>query len=70
MLADDVAAGQDLAWADQHPGAQAWDDAMSKARFEFRWQDQFNLSLDPDTAEAFHDETMPAECASSRFRSA
>jgi len=46
-----------------HPGARAWDDALSKARFEFRWQDQFNLSLDPDTALAFHDETLPAEGA-------
>jgi phosphomethylpyrimidine synthase len=43
-----------------HPGAQAWDDALSAARFEFRWEDQFNLSLDPDTARAFHDETLPA----------
>ena len=43
-----------------HPGAQAWDDAISKARFEFRWEDQFNLSLDPDTARKFHDETLPA----------
>jgi len=46
-----------------HPGAQAWDDALSKARFEFRWRDQFNLSLDPETAAAFHDETLPAEPA-------
>ena len=46
-----------------HPGAQAWDDAISKARFEFRWRDQFNLSLDPVTATAFHDETLPAEGA-------
>jgi phosphomethylpyrimidine synthase len=46
-----------------HPGAQARDDALSKARFEFRWQDQFELSLDPDTARAFHDETLPAEPA-------
>jgi phosphomethylpyrimidine synthase len=46
-----------------HPGAQAWDDALSKARFEFRWQDQFDLSLDPDTARAYHDETLPAEPA-------
>jgi phosphomethylpyrimidine synthase len=46
-----------------HPGAQAWDDAISKARFEFRWRDQFNLSLDPETAESFHDETLPAEGA-------
>jgi phosphomethylpyrimidine synthase len=46
-----------------HPGARDWDDALSKARFEFRWEDQFNLSLDPDTARAFHDETLPAEPA-------
>ena len=46
-----------------HPGAQAWDDALSTARFEFRWEDQFNLSLDPDTARAYHDETLPAEPA-------
>ncbi|HEY1282530.1 MAG TPA: phosphomethylpyrimidine synthase ThiC, partial [Acidimicrobiales bacterium] len=46
-----------------HPGAQDRDDALSKARFEFRWNDQFNLSLDPDTARAFHDETLPAEPA-------
>jgi phosphomethylpyrimidine synthase len=46
-----------------HPGARHRDDALSKARFEFRWQDQFNLSLDPDTARAFHDETLPAEGA-------
>jgi phosphomethylpyrimidine synthase len=46
-----------------HPRAQAWDDALSKARFEFRWQDQFNLSLDPVTARAYHDETLPAEGA-------
>jgi phosphomethylpyrimidine synthase len=44
-----------------HPAAQAWDDAMSRARFEFRWEDQFNLGLDPETARAFHDETMPKE---------
>jgi len=43
-----------------HPRAQAWDDALSKARFEFRWEDQFNLSLDPQTARAYHDETLPA----------
>src|SRR4029450_11335318 len=43
-----------------HPAAQIWDDAMSKARFEFRWVDQFNLSLDPDTARAYHDATLPA----------
>ncbi|MTI22063.1 phosphomethylpyrimidine synthase ThiC [Fulvivirga sp. RKSG066] len=46
-----------------HPGAQYRDDALSKARFEFRWQDQFNLSLDPDTARAYHDETLPSENA-------
>ncbi|HEY1372964.1 MAG TPA: phosphomethylpyrimidine synthase ThiC [Candidatus Binatia bacterium] len=46
-----------------HPGAQMRDDALSRARFEFRWEDQFNLSLDPDTAKAFHDETLPAEGA-------
>ena len=44
-----------------HPGAQARDDALSRARFDFRWQDQFNLSLDPDTACAFHDATLPKE---------
>ena len=46
-----------------HPRAQAWDDAMSKARFDFRWDDQFNLSLDPVTARAYHDQTLPAEGA-------
>ncbi|WP_028661024.1 phosphomethylpyrimidine synthase ThiC [Nocardioides insulae] len=46
-----------------HPGARAWDDELSKARFEFRWHDQFALSLDPVTAEQFHDETLPAENA-------
>jgi phosphomethylpyrimidine synthase len=46
-----------------HPGAQQRDDALSKARFEFRWEDQFNLSLDPDTARAFHDETLPKDSA-------
>ncbi len=46
-----------------HPGAQARDNALSKARFEFRWEDQFNLSLDPETAKSFHDETLPAERA-------
>jgi phosphomethylpyrimidine synthase len=46
-----------------HPGAQDWDDAISKARFEFRWRDQFNLSLDPITAVEYHDETLPAEGA-------
>jgi phosphomethylpyrimidine synthase len=46
-----------------HPRARAWDDALSKARFEFRWEDQFNLSLDPVTARAYHDETLPADGA-------
>ena len=46
-----------------HPAAQARDNALSKARFEFRWEDQFNLGLDPDTARAFHDETLPQESA-------
>jgi phosphomethylpyrimidine synthase len=46
-----------------HPGVQARDNALSKARFEFRWEDQFNLSLDPDTAKSFHDETLPQDAA-------
>jgi phosphomethylpyrimidine synthase len=46
-----------------HPGAQAWDDALSKARFDFRWSDQFELSLDPGTARSYHDETLPADGA-------
>lgn len=46
-----------------HPGAQVRDNVLSKARFEFRWEDQFNLSLDPETAREFHDETLPAEGA-------
>ncbi|MEC1723116.1 phosphomethylpyrimidine synthase ThiC, partial [Schinkia azotoformans] len=46
-----------------HPGAQIRDNALSKARFEFRWQDQFNLSLDPERAVEYHDETLPAEGA-------
>jgi phosphomethylpyrimidine synthase len=46
-----------------HPRAQQWDDALSKARFEFRWRDQFNLALDPVTALSYHDETLPAEGA-------
>ncbi len=46
-----------------HPGARVWDDALSRARFEFRWEDQFNLSLDPETARSFHDETLPADGA-------
>ena len=44
-----------------HPGAQARDNALSKARFEFRWDDQFNLALDPDTAREYHDETLPKD---------
>jgi phosphomethylpyrimidine synthase len=46
-----------------HPGARAWDDALSKARFEFRWEDQFRLAVDPETAREFHDETLPSEGA-------
>jgi phosphomethylpyrimidine synthase len=49
--------------AKEHPMAQDWDDALSAARFEFRWDDQFNLSMDPDTARSYHDETLPAEPA-------
>jgi phosphomethylpyrimidine synthase len=48
-----------------HPGASHWDDVLSKARFEFRWEDQFNLALDPETAREFHDETLPAPGAKS-----
>jgi phosphomethylpyrimidine synthase len=44
-----------------HPGAQIRDNALSKARFEFRWNDQFNLGLDPDTARSYHDETLPKD---------
>jgi phosphomethylpyrimidine synthase len=44
-----------------HPTARAWDDAISRARFEFRWEDQFNLGLDPETAREYHDETLPKE---------
>jgi phosphomethylpyrimidine synthase len=46
-----------------HPRAQAWDDALSKARFEFRWEDQFNLAMDPVTARSYHDESLPADGA-------
>ena len=46
-----------------HPGAQKWDDALSKARFEFRWQDQFALGMDPERAEEYHDETLPSDGA-------
>jgi phosphomethylpyrimidine synthase len=49
--------------AKQHPRARHWDDVLSKARFEFRWEDQFNLALDPVTAREFHDETLPAQGA-------
>ncbi len=62
MIAYKIAAhAADLAKG--HPGAAERDNALSKARFEFRWQDQFNLSLDPDTAKDFHDETLPAPAA-------
>jgi phosphomethylpyrimidine synthase len=62
MIAYKIAAhAADLAKG--HPGAQAWDNALSKARFEFRWVDQFSLALDPFRARAFHDETLPAEGA-------
>jgi phosphomethylpyrimidine synthase len=62
MIAYKIAAhAADLAKG--HRGAQAWDDALSKARFEFRWEDQFNLALDPETARAYHDETLPAQPA-------
>ena len=62
MIAYKIAAhAADLAKG--HPGAQAWDDALSKARFEFRWEDQFNLAIDPGTARSYHDETLPAEPA-------
>ncbi|MDB5458532.1 MAG: phosphomethylpyrimidine synthase, partial [Caulobacteraceae bacterium] len=44
-----------------HPTARMWDDALSRARFEFRWEDQFNLGLDPETARLYHDETLPKE---------
>ncbi len=46
-----------------HPAARAWDDALSRARFEFRWEDQFNLALDPEKAREYHDETLPAQGA-------
>ncbi len=49
--------------ANGHPGAQRRDNALSQARFDFRWNDQFNLSLDPDTAMQYHDQTLPAEGA-------
>ena len=46
-----------------HPGARARDDALSQARFDFRWQDQFNLGLDPETAKEYHDETLPKDAS-------
>ena len=59
MIAYKIAAhAADLAKG--HPGAQDWDDALSKARFEFRWEDQFELALDPETARSYHDATLPA----------
>jgi phosphomethylpyrimidine synthase len=59
MIAYKIAAhAADLAKG--HPGARDWDDALSKARFEFRWEDQFNLALDPETARSYHDATLPA----------
>jgi phosphomethylpyrimidine synthase len=62
MIAYKIAAhAADLAKG--HPEAQAWDDALSKARFEFRWEDQFNLAIDPDTARSYHDEALPATAA-------
>jgi phosphomethylpyrimidine synthase len=62
MIAYKIAAhAADLAKG--HPGAQIWDDSLSKARFEFRWEDQFNLAIDPGTARSYHDETLPAEPA-------
>jgi phosphomethylpyrimidine synthase len=62
MIAYKIAAhAADLAKG--HPGAQVWDDALSRARFEFRWEDQFNLAMDPGTARAYHDATLPAEPA-------
>ncbi|MBZ0273421.1 phosphomethylpyrimidine synthase ThiC [bacterium] len=48
-----------------HPGAQEWDDVLTRARYEFRWEDQFNLALDPGTARRYHDETLPADGAKS-----
>src|SRR4030081_113247 len=62
VIAYKIAAHADDLWKG-HPRARAWDDALSKARFEFRWDDQFNLSLDPVTARAYHDETLPADGA-------
>jgi phosphomethylpyrimidine synthase len=59
MIAYKIAAhAADLAKG--HPGAQAWDDALSRARFDFRWEDQFNLAMDPERARAYHDQTLPS----------
>ena len=64
MIAYKIAAhAADLAKG--HPGAQIWDDALSAARFDFRWEDQFNLAMDPDTARSYHDATLPAGAAKS-----
>ncbi len=64
MIAYKIAAhAADLAKG--HPGAQVWDDALSAARFDFRWEDQFNLAMDPDTARSYHDATLPAGAAKS-----
>ncbi len=60
-IADDFTGATDLAKG--HPAAQLRDDALSRARFEFRWEDQFNLGLDPDTARSYHDETLPKDSA-------
>jgi thiamine biosynthesis protein ThiC len=62
--------GQAADLAKGHPGAQYRDNAISKARFEFRWEDQFNLALDPETAREFHDETLPQEGAKTRTSAA
>src|SRR5947208_9509507 len=64
VIGDKIAAhAADLAKG--HPGPQLRDNALSKARFEFRWEDQFNLSLDPERAREFHDQTLPQEGAKS-----
>jgi phosphomethylpyrimidine synthase len=64
MIAYKIAAhAADLAKG--HPGAQVWDDALSAARFDFRWEDQFNLAMDPETARSYHDATLPAGAAKS-----
>ncbi len=65
MFYSKIAAAHAADLAKGHPGAQYRDNAVSKARFEFRWEDQFNLALDPETARSFHDETLPMEGAKS-----